>query len=142
MEKYLIKMCKSSSKYAKNKADKVYIYCTRIKNRYGVTVFFERKGKVVTNDKLNDTLDNIDKISLLKVDVSHKNMDSKLGPITDIFMELCKENNKVRELKIVYEVKSKKLDYIVSEKEIPFKVSDYDSFMKWNNDVKEQGENK
>ena len=60
----------------------------------------------------------------------------------DIFMELCKENDKVRELKIVYEVKSKKLDYIVSEKEISFKVSDYDSFMKWYNEVKMQVENK
>ncbi len=47
------------------------------------------------------------------------------------------KNDKVRELKIVYEVKSKKLDYTVSEKEIPFKVSDYDSFMKWYNEVKE-----
>ena len=58
MEKYLMDMCKSASKYTKNKVDKVYIYCARRKEMYMATSFFERKGKVVTNSKLNDTLDN------------------------------------------------------------------------------------
>ena len=142
MEKYLIEMCILASKYAKNKADKIYIYCTRRKEMYMAASFFERKGKVVTTSKLNDTLDTRDKVCFFKFDVSDRNQELYLDPMTNIFMELCKENDKVRELKIVYEVKSRKLDYIVSEKDIPFKVSDYDSFMKWYNEVKEKVENK
>ena len=92
--------------------------------------------------ELNKTLDLKDKITFFKFDETEKNKELYLYPMIDIFMNLCKENNKVRELKIVYEVKFKKLDYIVSEKEIPFKVSDYDSFMKWYNEVKMQVENK
>ena len=142
MEKYLIKMCKLASKYAKNKADKVYIYCTRRKEMYSAISFFQRNDKVVLAHNLNETLTLKDKYKFLKFDVSDRNQEKTLDLMIDIFMELCKENDKVRELKIVYEVKSKKLDYIVSEKEIPFKVSDYDSFMKWYNEVKEQVENK
>ncbi len=45
MEKYLIKMCKTASKYAKNKADKVYIYCTRYKEMYMAISFFKEMIK-------------------------------------------------------------------------------------------------
>ncbi len=142
MEKYLIKMCKLASKYVKNKVDKIYIYCTRRKEMYLTTAFFERNGRVVLDPQLNETLDLKDKLTLFKFDETEKNKKLYLYPMTDIFMDLCKENDKVRELKIVYEVKSKKIDYVVSEKNIPFKVSDHDSFMKWYNEVKEKVENK
>ena len=45
MEKYLMKICKTASKYAKNKVDKLYIYCTRRKEMYLTTVFLKEMGK-------------------------------------------------------------------------------------------------
>ena len=140
MKKYIKKLCKLGCKYAGKKVDKVYIYCENDAGRsYFSIPFFEKNNRIVWEYELNENLDNKNKIKYILSEIRCKLF---YFPMTEVFEKLCMKYPNVRTLKIIYDVKNKKLDYTLSEEEIPKEKYNVNTAYEWYDEVKEQVENK
>ena len=139
MEKYIKKLCKLGYRYAGQKVDKVYICGENDDGRcYTADVFYEKNNKIFTRHELEKKYDNNQIEGILSV-IRYKLL---LLLMQDAFRKLCKKYPNIRVLKIVYDVKSKKIDYTISEEEIPSEIYCENPLKMWYEDVKEQVENK
>ena len=139
MEKYIKKLCKLGYRYAGQKVDKVYI-CgeNNAGMSYKADVFYEKNNKIFTRHELEKKYDNNQIEGILSV-IRYKLL---LLLMQDAFRKLCKKYPNIRVLKIIYDVKSKKIDYTISEEEIPSGIYCEAPSKIWYEDVKEQVENK
>ena len=139
MKKYIKKLCKLGYRYAGQKVDKVYI-CgeNNAGMSYRSNVFYEKNNRIIRKHELEKKYDN-DQIENILSEIRYKLFFS---PIVDVFRELCEKHPNIRVLKIVYDVKSKKIDYTISEEEIPSGIYCEAQSKIWYGDVKEQVENK